>query len=168
MHADAYGTRVPSIFSVFTRPGRLPAPLRAELEPEGIIHVAERIRVRQRFSGSVPGMVSGWGVNRHLGLVVFTRERLFALVPSIPRLKGPAIDARWDEKREGPATVEVSEAGVRMDVDVNRVDPRFHGDLALEFKTELTDEVLAALPQRSLAFSVTPAYVFHLLGVRVK
>ena len=82
--------------------GRLPAPLRAQLEPEGTIHVAERVRVRQQFSGSIPGMVSGWGVNRHLGLMVLTRERLFALLPSIPRLKGPAIDAWWDAEQHGP------------------------------------------------------------------
>jgi hypothetical protein len=99
--AAAYRTRVASIFSVFTRPGRLPAPLRTQLEPEGIIHVAELVRVRQQFSGSIPGMVSGWGVNRHLGLMVLTRERLFALLPSIPRLKGPAIDARWDAEQHG-------------------------------------------------------------------
>jgi hypothetical protein len=163
----AYRTRVASIFSVFTRPGRLPAPLRAQLEPEGIIQVAERVRVRQQFSGSIPGMVSSWGVNRHLGLVVFTRERLRALLPSIPRLKGPAIDARWDAQN-GPATVAISEAGVRMELDVKRVDPRFKGELILEFKIPLTDDVLAALPARSLAFDVTPEYVFHMLGVRVK
>jgi hypothetical protein len=166
--SGGYGTRVASILSVFTRAGRLPAPMRAHLEPEGIIRVAERVRVRQQFSGSIPGMVSGWGVNRHLGLVVFTGERLLALLPSIPRLKGPAIDARWDAQQGGPATVAISEAGVRMDVDVKRVDPRFHGELALEFKTPLTDDLLTELPARSLAFDVTPEYVFHMLGVRVK
>ena len=112
--------------------------------------------------------MSSWGVNRHLGLIVFTRERLFALLPSIPRLKGPAIDARWDTEQDGPAKVAVSDAGVRMDLDVKRVDPRFHGELALEFKTLLTDDVLAALPARSLAFDVIPEYVFHMLVVRVR
>jgi hypothetical protein len=166
--AAAYRTRVASIFSVFTRPGRLPAALRAQLEPEGIVHVAEGVRVRLQFNGSVPGMASSWGVNRHLGLMVITRERLIALLPSIPRLKGPAIDARWEAEQRGPATVAISDAGVRLDVDVKRVDPRFHGELALDFKTPLTDDVLAALPARSLAFGVTPEYVFHMLGVRVK
>ncbi len=165
--AAAYRTRVASILRVFTRPGRLPAPLRAQLQPQGIVHVVERVHVRQRFSGSIPGMVSGWGANRHLGLVVFTRERLLALIPSIPRLKGPAIDARWDAQ-QGAAKVAISGSGVRLDLDVSRVDPRFHGDLALEFRMELADDVLAALPARSLAFDVTPEYVFHMLGVRVK
>ena len=55
-----------------------------------------------------------------------------------------------------------------LDVHVKRVDSRFHGELVLYFKTPLTDDVLAALPVRSLAFDVTPEYVFHMLGVRVK
>jgi hypothetical protein len=159
---------MPSILSVFTRAGRLPAPMRAQLEPEGIIGVAERVRVRQRFSGSIPGMASGWGANRQIGLLVLTRERLYALIPSAPRLTGPAIDVRWDATPEGPAKVAISEAGVRLELAVNRVDPRFHGDLTLEFKTELTDDLLAALPRRSLAFGVSPEYVFHMLGVRVR
>lgn len=29
-------------------------------------------------------------------------------------------------------------------------------------------DVLAALPTRSLAFAVSPEYVFHMLGVRVR
>jgi hypothetical protein len=159
---------MPSFLRVFTRAGRLPAAMREQLEPEGIIEVAERVRVRQRFSGSIPGMASGWGANRQIGLLVFTRERLYALIPSVPRLKGPAIDVRWDATQEGPAKVAISESGVRLELAVNRVDPRFHGDLTLEFKTELTEDVLAALPRRSLAFGVPPEYVFHMLGVRVK
>src|SRR6478752_10616311 len=38
------------VFSRFIRIGRLPEPLRAQLAPEGILHVAERVRVTQRFS----------------------------------------------------------------------------------------------------------------------
>ena len=163
-----YGTRMPSLYSLLTKTGRLPAPMRTQLEPEGIIHVAERVRVRQRFSGSVPGVVSSWGANRHIGLLVLTRERLLALLPSIPRLNGPAIDVRWDAPQEGPAKVALSESGVRMDLEVNRVDPRFHGELTLEFITELSGDVLAALPRRSLAYGVPAEYVFHMLGVRVR
>lgn len=164
----AYRTCMASIFSVFTSRGRLPAKMRANLEPEGILHVAERVHVSSRFSGSIPGKVSGLDANRHLGLLVITRERLYALVPSIPRLNGPAIDVRWNAPQEGPAKVGTSESGVRLELAVNKVDPRFHGDFSLEFKTALTDDVLGALPVRSLAFDVGPEYVFHMLGVRVK
>ncbi len=157
-----------SIFSVFTRTGRLPGLLREQLETQGIIAVAERVRVRQTFSGSIPGLVSSWSVNRHIGLLVFTRERLLALLPTIPRLNGPAIDARWDAPQGGAARVAIDDSGVQLDLEVNRVDPRFRGQLSLEFKTPLAAVVLEALPRRSLAFDVTPEYVFHMLGVRVK
>jgi hypothetical protein len=88
----------------------LPEPLRAQFEPEGIIHVAERVHVSQRFSGSAPGVHSSLSVNRQIGLVVFTRERLCALLHTIPRLNGPAIDRRWDDP--GPAKVEI--CGIRV------------------------------------------------------
>ena len=159
---------MPSFFSRFVRIGRLPEPLRAQLAPEGIVHVAERIHVAQRFSGSAPGVHSSLSVNRQIGLAVFTRERLYALLPTVPRLKGPAIDRRWDDPKDGPANVAVSDAGVQLDLELNRVDPRFRGHLSLQYKTTLPDDVLAALPSRSLAFGVSPDYVFHLLGVRVR
>src|ERR1700710_1559893 len=121
----AYGSRMPSFFSRFVRIGRLPPPLREELEPEGIIHVAERVRVRQRFSGSIPGTASALGVNRQIGLAVFTRVRLYALLPGIPRLNGPAIDQHWDAEQNGPAKVTISGSGVLLDLDLRRVDSRF-------------------------------------------
>ena len=46
--------------------------------------MAERVRVSQRFSGSAPGVHSALSVNRQIGLVVFTRERLYALLPTFP------------------------------------------------------------------------------------
>lgn len=129
---------MPPFFSRFNRIGRLPERMRVQFAPEGILHVAERVHVTQRFSGSAPGVHSALSVNRHIGLVLFTRERLYALLPTIPRLKGPAIDRRWNDPNDGPAKVAVS------------------------------DDALADLPSRSLAFGVSPDYVFHMLGVRVR
>jgi len=57
---------------------------------------------------------------------------------------------------------------VQMDIDIGHVDPRFHGGLSLHHKTSIPNDVLAALPARSLAFAVSPEYVFHMLGVRVR
>jgi len=57
---------------------------------------------------------------------------------------------------------------VLVDLALNHVDPRFRGDLSLRYKMPLPDDVLAALPSRSLASGVSPDYVFHLLGVRVR
>jgi hypothetical protein len=92
----------------------------------------------------------------------------YALLPTVPRLKGPAIDRRWDDQGDGPAKVIISEAGMQFDLDLNRVDARFRGHLSLNCKMSLPHNVLAALPSRSLSFGVSPDYVFHLLGVRVR
>jgi hypothetical protein len=116
------------LFGMFTGGvgvGGLTPELRAELEPEGIIAVAEKVGAVQRFSGSVPGRHDGVSVSRHKGLVVCTRRR-------------------------------------------KRVDPRFSGEVSTTFTTHFSDDVLAALPERSLAFHVSPAYVFSILGVRVR
>ena len=40
------------------RIGKLPADMRSEVEPEGIIHLAAFVPVTFRFSGSVPGFVA--------------------------------------------------------------------------------------------------------------
>jgi hypothetical protein len=100
--------------------------------------------------------------------VVFTRERLYALLPTVPRLKAPAIDRRWDNPKDGPEKVAISDAGVQLDLALNHVDSRFRGDLSLRYKMNPPDDVLAALPSRSLAFGVSADYGFHLLGVRVR
>ncbi|GAB3031839.1 hypothetical protein [Mycobacterium bourgelatii] len=42
--------------------GKFPADLRAELQPEGVIHLADFVPVTFRFSGSVPGKVSTAGM----------------------------------------------------------------------------------------------------------
>jgi hypothetical protein len=55
---------MPSFFRRFVRIGQLPEPMRAELAPEGIVHVAERVPVSQRFSGSAPGVHSAMSVIR--------------------------------------------------------------------------------------------------------
>lgn len=107
----------------------MPRPLREHLEPEGIIHVAERVGVRQRLD---------------------------ALLPTIPRLKGPAIDEHWGAAPEGPAKVGISDSGLLLELDLSRVDTRFHGHLSLHYKTSIPDDVLTALPTRSLAFAVSP------------
>ena len=148
--------------------GGLPPALRAQFEPEGIIAVAERLGVRQRFSGSVPGRFDALGISRHKGLVVITQRRLYALIPTLARLKEPAIDQPWDPPGEGPAKATIDETGVVLTVDLKRVDPRFNGELSTTWKTGLGEDVLASLPARSLRFHVSPEYVFASLGVRAR
>lgn len=160
-----------SIFDFFRNAGgvgRLSSQVRAELEPEGILFVAEKVGVRQRFSGSVPGRHDSLGVSRHRGVLVFTRRRAFALLPSAPRLKEPLIDQPWDVLQEGPAAVTVAASGLVLELDLRHVDPRFSGQVSVTFPTQVPQDVLDALPTHALAFRVSPAYAFSLLGVRVR
>jgi hypothetical protein len=83
------------LFTRFSVIGRLTKPLPAQLEPQGIVYVAEKVGVRRRFSGSVPGRHDAAEVDHHVGLVVFTRQRLYALLSTLQRLKQPAIDLQW-------------------------------------------------------------------------
>jgi hypothetical protein len=156
------------LFGRFRGVGGLPPTLREQFEPEGILFVAERVGVRQRFSGSVPGRHDALGVSRHKGLVIATRSRLHALVPTMPRLKEPSIDQPWSTETHGPATVTVDESGVHMHIALKRVDQRFSGDLDTTWKCPIAADVLATLPSRRLSFDVSPAYVFCSLGVRVR
>jgi hypothetical protein len=43
---------------------------------------------------------------------------LYALLPTLHRLKPPAIDRRWDAPRDGPAKVAISESGVQLAIDL--------------------------------------------------
>jgi hypothetical protein len=154
---------------IFTVNGnRVPEELRTQLESEGVIFLSGKVGVSQHFSGSVPGLFSSTSRNRSSGTLAITRQRVYALLPYAPRLKQPAVDQRWDAEQQGPAKVTISESGVEVSIDIKRVDPRFQGSLTLLYRQELTEEQLAQLPARSLAFSVTPDYVFHILGVRAK
>jgi hypothetical protein len=154
---------------IFTVNGnRVPEELRTQLEAEGVIVLSGKVSVSQGFSGHVPGLFSSTSRNRSSGTLAITRQRVYASLPYAPRLKQPAIDQRWDAEQQGPAKVTIDGTGVHLDIDIKHVDPRFQGDLTLLYRQEFTEAQLAQLPARSLAFSVTPDYVFHILGVRAK
>jgi hypothetical protein len=55
-----------------------------------------------------------------------------------------------------------------LTVNLKRVGPRFSGELSTTWKTEFGEDVLAALPTRSLGFSVSPECVLSCLGVRAR
>lgn len=147
--------------------GKLPADLHAQVEDEGLIHLAEFVAVTRRFSGSIPGMRSQGSIASYVGCVALTRERVLATLSVVPKLAGRAVDVRWDHPSvsTGAATVEISETGLQVELDTAAVDERFHGHLSLHFKDTIDDDVLAQLPRRSLTFEVPPEYVFRAVGV---
>lgn len=145
--------------------GKLPADLHAQVEAEGLIHLAESIAVTRRFSGAIPGLRSQGSVASYVGALAFTSQRVLATLSEVPKLAGRAVDVRWDQVQEGPAVAEISSTGLQLDLDTAAVDDRFHGHLSLHFKDSISEDVLARLPRRSLAFEVPPEYVFRAVGV---
>lgn len=145
--------------------GKLPADLRAQLDDEGLIHLAECIPVTRRFSGSIPGLRSQGSVAGYVGALAFTSQRVLATLSVVPKLVGRAVDVRWDAADHGAATAEISATGLQLDLDTAAVDDRFHGHLSLHFKDAIDEDVLARLPRRTLLFDVPPEYVFRAVGV---
>jgi hypothetical protein len=147
------------------RIGRLPDELRAEVEAEGILHLAEYVPVTRRFTGRVPGKRSTGSIASYVGSLVLTNQRVLATLSSVPKLAGRTIDLRWDAPQTGAVKAELSDAGLLLEVNVAEVDPRCSGDLSLHYKDAIPEDALMRLPRRSLAFDVPPEYVFRAVGV---
>ncbi len=147
------------------RIGRLPDELRAEVQAEGILHLAEYVPVTRRFTGAIPGHRASGSVASYVGSLVLTDQRLLATLSTVPKLAGRTADQRWDDPQTGAVTAELSGSGLTLDVDVAAVDPRFSGHLSLHYKDAIPEDVLARLPRRALAFDVPPEYVFRAVGV---
>lgn len=145
--------------------GKLPAGVRAEVEAEGLIYLADYVAITRRFSGAIPGLRSAHSVASYVGSLVLTSQRVLATLSSLPKLAGPTVDVRWDAPQTGPATAQLSPAGLQVELDVGRVDPAFNGQLSLHYKAVIPGDVLTGLPRRSLAFEMPPEYVFRAVGV---
>jgi hypothetical protein len=145
--------------------GKLPAELRAEVEAEGLIYLADYVAVTRRFSGAIPGLRSSHSVASYVGSLVFTAQRVLATLSTLPKMAGPTVDVLWDAPQVGAAKAEISSTGLQVDLDVAQVDPKFSGHLSLHYKVTIPGDVLSGLPRRSLAFDVPPEYVFRAVGV---
>lgn len=147
------------------RIGGLPDELRAEVESEGIIYLAEYVPVTRRFSGKIPGKRAQGNVASYVGSLVLTNRRVLATLSTVPKLAGRTIDQPWSAPQSGTVTAELSEAGLHIEVNINAVDPRCEGQLSLQYKTAIPADIIGRLPRRSLAFDVPPEYVFRAVGV---
>jgi hypothetical protein len=145
--------------------GKLPGELRAQLDAEGIVYLADYVAVTRRFSGAVPGVRSAHSLASYVGSLVFTTERVLATLSSLPKLAGRAVDVRWDDPQDGAANAEITLAGLQVDLDIGDVDRRFSGHLSLRYKATVPGDVLTGLPCRQLNFDVPPEFVLRAVGV---
>jgi len=141
--------------------GKLPDEARAALAADEVLALDEGIRVDERFSGSVPGLHSGGRTFRFSGALGITRRKVFGTLGS-----WTAFDAAWDG--DGPGLVTLDEQGLKLEVDVARIDPAWKGELSLEFRRPFTPEELARFPKRTLACSLSREHLLQLAGARPK
>lgn len=147
------------------RIGGLPDELRAQVEAEGILHLAEYVPVTRRFTGSIPGKRSTGSLASYVGSLALTNQRVLGTLSTVPKLAGRTIDQLWTAPQSGAVQAEISVDGLVLDVNLAEVDPRCTGHLSLHYKDAIAEDVLMRLPRRSLAFDVPPEYVFRAVGV---
>jgi hypothetical protein len=141
--------------------GKLTDEVHAALAAEEVLALAEGVRVDERFSGNVPGLHSGGRTFRFSGALVITRKRVFGTLGS-----WTALDAAWNG--DGQAQVAIDEQGLRLQVDVARVDAAWNGELSLMFHWPFTREELARFPKRALTCSLSREQLLELAGARPK
>jgi hypothetical protein len=145
--------------------GKLPDDLHAQVEAEGLSYLVDYVAVTRRFSGTIPGVRLPHSVASYTGSLALTAERVLATLSMLPRLAGPTVNVRWSAPQTGAAKVQISSTGLQVDVDVAQVDEKFSGELSLHYKVDIPADVLANLPQQSLAFDMPPEYVYRAVGV---
>ncbi|OBF89206.1 hypothetical protein A5790_19475 [Mycobacterium sp. 852002-51152_SCH6134967] len=147
------------------RIGGMPDEMRAEVEAEGVLFLSEYIAVTRRFSGKIPGRRANANVTSYVGSLALTNQRVLATLSTVPKLAGRTTDQRWDATQSGTVTAELSPTGMKIDVDIAAVDSRFSGELSMNYKVAIPEDVLMRIPRRSLSFDVPPEYVFRAVGV---
>lgn len=147
--------------------GKLPKPLREELEAEGLIFSAGKVGVSRHFGGHVPGVHSASGVSRLAGAFAFTTARVLATLPARGDANLRSIDCPWDNG-DGPARATITGKGLKLEIDLHGVDPAFSGSMRLNYRKTIPDEVLQKLPTTTLRFPVQPVFVYRAAGVRPK
>jgi hypothetical protein len=145
--------------------GKLPDDLKAQVETEGVIFLAEFVPVTRRFSGRVPGHVAKGNITSNVGALAITSQRVLGTLSSGPKRAGRTIDQRWDAEQSGPVTAEISSTGIKLQADIGLVVASFSGTLSLTYKTAIPQDALTMLPTRLLAFDVPPEYVLRAVGV---
>jgi hypothetical protein len=112
--------------------GRLPDDMRAEVDAEGIIHVAEFVSVIMRFTGSVPGRRSAGLVRGYVGALALTNKRVLGTLSTLPKKVGRVIDQPWAASAGTMVTANLDGTGLTLDLpDVSVVDPQFKGAITM-------------------------------------
>lgn len=146
--------------------GGLPEDMRAQVEAEGVIHLAEFVAVTFRFSGKVPGKTAKGNLRSYVGALALTDQRVLGTLSSVPNKADRAVDHQWNAELGSMVHATLDESGLLLDVpDISVIDRSFAGSVSLHYKAPLPADVLARLPQRTFAFDAPPKFVYAACGV---
>jgi hypothetical protein len=146
--------------------GKLPDDMRAAVEAEGLIHLAEFVAVTFRFSGKVPGVTAKGNIRSYVGALALTNVRVLGTLSTVPKKAGRAVDHQWNHASGSMVQASIDSDGLTLDIpDISVVDPGFAGSLSLHYKAPLSDEVLAQLPERTFAYDTPPKFVYSACGL---
>lgn len=146
--------------------GGLPEDMRAQVDAEGVLFLAEFVPVTYRFSGKVPGKVAKSNISSYVGAVALTRRRVLGTLSSVPNKAARTVDHEWNAPGGSMVEATLDESGLTLSgSDLSVIDPTFAGSVSLHYKTPLPAEVLAALPEREFTFDVPPKFVYSVCGV---
>lgn len=127
--------------------GKLPDDMRAEVESEGVLHLAEFVPVTFRFTGTVPAAGT-----RHA--VVGAPEGRPRRRPPVAR--GARVHGDGDARRVGTPARRAGHLRRRSSL---------HGCGVVALQGTVVVDVLTQLPQRSFVFDVPPKFVYSIVGV---
>lgn len=146
--------------------GGLPEDMRAQVDAEGVLFLAEFVPVTYRFSGKVPGKVAKGNISSYVGAVALTRRRVLGTLSSVPNKAARTVDHEWNAPGGSMVEATLDESGLTLSgSDLSVIDPTFAGSVSLHYKTPLPAEVLASLPEREFTFDVPPKFVYSVCGV---
>lgn len=146
--------------------GGLPEDMRAQVDAEGVLFLAEFVPVTYRFSGKVPGKVAKSNISSYVGAVALTRRRVLGTLSSVPNKAARTVDHEWNAPGGSMVEATLDESGLTLSgSDLSVIDPTFAGSVSLHYKTPLPAEVLTALPEREFTFDVPPKFVYSVCGV---
>ncbi|MET4433138.1 MULTISPECIES: hypothetical protein [unclassified Mycolicibacterium] len=146
--------------------GKLPDDMRAAVESEGLIHLAEFVPVTFRFSGRIPGKTARGNLRSYVGALALTNRRVLGTVSTVPKKAGRSVDHQWNDAEGSMVHATLDESGLTLDLpDLSAVDPTLTGSVSLHYKSPLPQDVLLRLPERSFIFDVPPKFVYSMCGV---
>ena len=139
--------------------GRMPEEMQQEIASEIVLFSVEGISVALRRSGRVPGVRVTGGVSLGVGSFAVTTNRVVA-----SRGRAKVVDVPSTAAVDGPATLTLSDGGLTVDWDLDRVHPACAGRMRIEFREPIPETTLASFPCRQILFEVDPQKVVRLFG----